>query len=139
MLLRLLLISLFLLSCDSSITGGTGACESSFAALDYDLKNAFLDIKQCEKVDIGMLESMCNCDTSRYYGGVKLSKRTFCKNTVYLEESYPYGGVSIRYKNGLISYVTGTTVSTFLKECYKEKLTEDLSICNSYTTMVCSQ
>ena len=139
MLLRNFLLSLVLLTGCDGTPSSNNVCETEFNSLEYSLKNAFLDVKQCEKVDISMLETTCNCDTSRYYGGVKLSKRTFCGSTTYLEEFYPYGGVTVRCRNGVVMSVLGGSVSTTLKTCYKEKLIEDVSSCNSYTTMACSQ
>jgi len=130
---KALALSLFLLGCDGSVTT-SGVCEESFSRLSYSLKDAFLKEKSCAT----NLVTDCGCNTSLAFGGVKTLQRITCPDVVYLEESYPYWGLLIRYKNGALSNVSGGRAPEDLKTCYSEKL-PSLEGCKTTTSLFCSQ
>lgn len=128
---KALALSLFLLGCDGV---GTGVCEESFSRLNYSLKDSFLKEKSCAT----NLVTDCGCDMTLAFGGVKTVQRITCSNAVYLEESYPYWGLTIRYKDGVISNVSGGRAPQDLKTCYSEKV-PSLDGCKTTTSLFCSQ
>lgn len=124
--------------CDNSAS--TGMCEVMSENLHQDLGETFKSARQCKydgTVDISNLESTCGCDHTKPYGGVKLVQVVSCASTTLVEERYPYYGLVMRYKEGVLDYIGGKQASDALTACYHNVWKTDYNTCSTKTFMYC--
>lgn len=137
-LLVVFVLAVVLGGCD--IEASTGMCEALSENLHQDLGDVFQKARQCKydgAVDISTLEETCGCDHKKPYGGVKLVQVVSCASTTLVEERYPYYGLVMRYKEGILEYVGGKQASDVLTTCYKNIWKTDYNGCSTKTFMYC--
>jgi Lhr-like helicase len=54
-----------------------------------------------------------------------------------VEETYPYYGLRLRYREGVLEYVGGKNASDELKKCYNNVWRTDYNGCQTKTFMYC--
>lgn len=137
-LLAVLVVLWGISGCDNETS--TGMCESLSEDLHQDLGNIFQKARQCRydgAVDIATLEETCGCDHKKPYGGVKLVQVVSCAAATLVEERYPYYGLVMRYKEGVLEYVGGKQAPDTLTTCYRNVWKTDYNGCSTKTFMYC--